>query len=150
MGTGGSSATGTGGSSATGTGGSSSTGTGGSADAVTVMVTGPECFELATGKVDTANPCTFGDLVFLTGAMVDLDSKNQGVPAYCPQTGSFTDLASVPSDDSACAWTSYVEGGAGLANTGYIVRDATGAHHYKMQIVSNTLPSFVFRYAKID
>ena len=60
-----------------------------------------------------------GDIMGLTGANVDLQSPNgpDGMGNFCPQTGSFTSLASVPTDYSACAWTPYVEGIVGLADT---------------------------------
>jgi hypothetical protein len=139
---------GTGGS---GTGGEGTGGTGGAGPTLTVIdVTQGGCFTLATGTATTDNPCTTGDLYLLTGENVDLDSANQGEPAYCVKPGPATSLAAVSSDYAGCAWEAYVEGINGLADTGYVVRDRTGAHHYRMQIVSNTLPALKFHYAPID
>lgn len=130
--------------------GTSSTGSGGAAPMLYVVdVTQGGCFTLATGIANADNPCMTGDLYFLTGVNVDLDSANLGTPAYCV-TGSAADLDSVPSDYAACAWMGYIEGADGLQDTGYVVRDRTGAHHYRMQIVSNTLPDLQFHYAQID
>jgi hypothetical protein len=153
-GTGGNTSTGgTGGDTSTGgTGGgtSTSTGTGGAAPMLYVVdVSKGGCFTLATATASTDNPCLTGDLYFLTGVNVDLDSANLGEPAYCV-TGKAADLAAVPSDYAACAWQGYIEGADGLQDTGYVVRDRTGAHHYQMQIVSNTLPNLQLHLAKID
>jgi hypothetical protein len=151
---GGSSTGGTGGdTNAGGTGGgagTSSTGSGGAAPMLYMVdVTQGGCFTLATGTANADNPCLTGDLYFLTGVNVDLDSANLGTPAYCV-TGAAADLAAVPSDYAACAWMGYIEGASGLQDTGYVVRDRTGAHHYRMQIVSNTLPNLQLHYAQID
>lgn len=84
------------------------------------------------------------------GAKVDLQAGNINQGAFCTQTGTFTTLASVPSDYSACTWEMYIEGAFGLANTGYILLDAAGTHHYRMQIVNNDLPTIQFRFDQID
>ncbi len=86
----------------------------------------------------------------MQGLNVDLSSVDVQTPAYCVLTGSHTDLSTIPSDYSSCDWVEYVEGADGLENTGYVVRDKTATHHYKFQIVSNTPPKLVFRYAAID
>lgn len=105
------------------------------------------CFSLASGTANADNPCTSGDLYFLIGANVDLGDVGQ--MGWC-STGAAADLDAVPTDYAACAWQSYVEGIEGLANTGYIVRDATAAHHYRFQIVDNTAPVLQFHYDAID
>ena len=117
-----------------------------------IDVTKSPCFTLATGTSDANNPCD-GDLYFLTGANVDLGAAAAGTPYCIPASGMPAPAASlldVPTDYSACMWTGYVEGGNGLANTGFIVRDASATHHYRMHVTSNTLPTFVFEYDAID
>jgi hypothetical protein len=154
-GTGGDTSTGgTGGGTSTGgTGGgagTSSTGSGGAAPMLYVVdVSQGGCFTLATATASADNPCLTGDLYFLTGVNVDLDSADLGTPAYCVK-GSAADLDAVPSDYAACAWEGYIEGADGLQDTGYVVRDRTGAHHYRMQVVSNAVPDLKLHYAKID
>jgi hypothetical protein len=128
----------------------SDTGTGGDSGMLyEVDVSQSPCFELATGTANADNPCANGDLYFLSGFNVDLDSANQAEPAYCV-TGEAAGLDDVPSDYAACSWQGYIEGADGLANTGYVVRDRLGAHHYRMQIVSNTLPVLTFHFDAID
>lgn len=107
------------------------------------------CFVLASGQLSQDNPCP-GDVVFLTGAKVDLQSADGQGAAFCQLNGTFMSFGDVPSDYSKCAWMPYVEGGAGLANAGLIVRDRAGAHHYRWRVVSNELPKIVFDYAAID
>jgi hypothetical protein len=85
----------------------------------------------------------------LSGAMVDL-SNGAGSSQLCLLSGTFTSLAAVPSSYASCAWTTYIEGGGGLANQGVIVRGSTGTHHYRMWIASNTLPDLAFSFAQID
>jgi hypothetical protein len=136
--------------SVSGTTGATSTSSGSMEPVTEVNVSQSPCFELATGTANAENPCVSGDLYFLTGANVDLDSANAGEPAYCVKPGSPMSLEEVPTDYASCNWESYVEGGNSLANTGYVVRDRLGAHHYRLQIVSNSLPTLKFRYAKID
>jgi hypothetical protein len=106
-----------------------------------------ECYTFATMTSVDSMSGTCGDMQGLTGINVDLSTPDSG---FCPLTGTFTSLASVPSDYSACAWTSYVEGADPLANRGYIVRDAAHVHHYKMRIISNLNPTLVFSFAQID
>lgn len=122
----------------------------GNQEPLQVTVDGTVCFDLASGTSEASDSCTIGDLVFMPGANVDLASQDYNTPAWCPQTGSHTDLSTIPDSYASCDWVEYVEGMEGLANTGYIVRDKVAAHHYKLQIVSNTLPTLVFRYTKID
>jgi hypothetical protein len=118
----------------------------------TYMMAAGSCFTFATASSMPMGGMECGDIMGLTGANVDLQSPNgpDGMGNFCPQTGTFTSLASVPTDYSACAWTAYVEGIVGLANTGYIVRDAAQTHHYRMRVISNTLPNLVFSFAQID
>jgi hypothetical protein len=112
----------------------------------TYMLPDNYCFTFATATSMDSMSHTCGDMLALTGINVDLSSTD----GFCPQTGTYTSLASVPSDYASCAWTSYVEGADPLANTGYIVRDAAGAHHYRMRIVSNLHPALVFSFDAID
>ena len=63
--------------------------------------------------------------------------------------GDMDGLDMVPTSYAGCAWTGYVEGIVGLADTGYILVDGAG-HHYRMRIQSNTLPTLVFQLLKID
>lgn len=134
---------------ASGSGGGAGAGGGSGGTHEEIDATQGACFDLATGHVDSSNPCT-ADLYFQVGANVDLSSADASGTPFCPKTGTFTSLDAVPTDYSTCAWTNYVEGMTGLANTGYIVRDRAQAHHYRMQIVSNTAPTLVFNYQKID
>jgi hypothetical protein len=85
----------------------------------------------------------------LEGAMVDL-SNGAGSSQLCLLSGTFASLDAVPSSYASCAWTTYVEGGGGLADQGLIVLDSTGTHHYRMWIASNNLPSLIFAFAPID
>jgi hypothetical protein len=110
------------------------------------------CFTFATATGMDSHSMSCGDFLTLSGANVDLetDPGPDGMGGFCPLMGTFTTLASVPSSFAACAWTNYVEGIGGLANTGYIVRDAAHAHHYKMRVISNTQPTLIFSFAMID
>ncbi|APR76252.1 Hypothetical protein A7982_01599 [Minicystis rosea] len=143
--------TGSGGSGGTAGSGGGSTGTGGSEPATTTvsLAEGITCLDLATGALDVANPCV-GDLVFLQGINVDLSSNGGGSMVYCPKQGTFESLSSIPKDYATCPWTSYVEGADGLSNTGYVVRDAAAAHHYRFWIVSNLGSEITFALDKID
>lgn len=60
------------------------------------------CFELATGQ--TEDSCASGDLVFLQGENVDLGNGPDDANPYCVLTGTFTSLAMVPVDYSACTY----------------------------------------------
>lgn len=144
-GSGGSSA-GSGGSAA-GSGGSGGSGSGTPITEVTLGNSGATCFTFATGTSEDANPCN-GDMVLLAGANVDLQS-NDFSDMFCQFDGSYTTLESVPTDYSSCFFMPYVEGAVGLADTGFAVATTDG-HHYRMQIVSNTLPTLQFRYDTID
>lgn len=145
-GAGGSSATGGGGD--TGVGGGTAGAGGSTGEPFTEVSPGTAgCFSFATGEATPNNPCD-GDIYFLTGINVDLEAVQSG--GFCPQPGTYTTLASVPSDYTACAFQSYVEGADGLANTGYIVVDAAALHHYRMQIITNDLPTIRFRFDSID
>ena len=108
----------------------------------------PACFDLATGVSTADNPC-LADLVFLVGAKVDLQSAGDNT-AFCQLPGTFSQVGAVPTDYSMCMWIGYVEGGAGLANTGFILRDRASAHHFRARVVSNDLPHLIFDYAPID
>jgi hypothetical protein len=136
-------AAGVGGTSAGGSGGSG----GSSGSSFSIAVNGNVCFTLATGATDTSAQCK-GDLMFMVGGNVDLGAPGPQMP-YCPQTGVFTSVDMVPTSYAGCAWTGYVEGIVGLADTGYILVDG-GGHHYRMRIQSNTLPTLVFQLLKID
>jgi hypothetical protein len=107
-----------------------------------------QCFTLGTA---TSQPFTAacGDFMALSGSNVDLQS-GAGSSQLCLLSGTYSSLASVPASYASCTWTSYVEGGSGLANAGVIVLDRTGEHHYRMRIVSNTQPALVFSFADID
>lgn len=107
------------------------------------------CFSFATGTYDSSNPCTAGELYTLAGANVDLSSGGS-TNTLCELTGPYTRLTDVPRSYASCAWTTYIEGLAGLANEGLIVRDSTGAHHYRVYIVSNTLPNLTIDWDTID
>jgi hypothetical protein len=85
----------------------------------------------------------------LTGAKVDL-SAGAGSSQLCLLSGTYASLSEVPTSYASCAWTTYVEGGDGLANRGVIVVDSTGQHHDRMWIASNNLPNLLFSFANID
>ena len=85
----------------------------------------------------------------LSGANVDL-SNGAGSSQLCLLSGSYGSLGAVPSSYASCAWSTYIEGGGGLANSGVIVLDSAGLHHYRMWIASNTLPDLIFQFAQID
>lgn len=106
------------------------------------------CFSFATGTYDSSNPCT-ADLYTLAGAKVDLASGSN-MNSLCLLTGPYAGLADVPRSYASCAWTSYVEGGNGLANEGLIVAASGGTHHYRVYIESNTLPNLVIDWDAID
>lgn len=147
-------ATSSGGDATTGSGGSggadTSTGTGGAAPQdTTLTLTGLICLDLATGATDTTNPCK-GDIIFLQGANVDLQTNGNASPTFCTKPGTFQSLASIPKDYSTCTWDPYVEGAGGLANTGYVLRDAAGTHHYRFWIVDNKGSTITFQLEKID
>jgi hypothetical protein len=147
-GSGGSSATGIGGETGSGGFGGSDGAGGSSSEPITeVSPSTAGCFTLATAEATPDNPCD-GDIYFLTGINVDLEALQSG--GFCPQPGTYTTLASVPSDYSACFFEPYVEGIDGLANTGYIVADADALHHYRMQIITNEPPTIRFRFDSID
>jgi hypothetical protein len=107
------------------------------------------CFTFATATAKDAMSMSCGDLYALSGANVDL-SNGVGSSSLCDLPGPYGSLAAVPTDYSGCAWTSYLEGGGGLAKHGLIVRDMSGAHHYRAYIVSNTQPALIFSFLKID
>jgi hypothetical protein len=111
----------------------------------TFMLATGDCFTFATASSMPSNSHTCGDMLALAGANVDI-----GGSSFCELPGTFTSLASVPTSYASCMWESYVEGGNGLANHGLIVLDAAQAHHYRVRIVSNTLPTLVFSFAQID
>jgi hypothetical protein len=151
-GTGGASATsssGAGGASASGGGSASggNAGSGGNGGASTSLPAG-DCFTFATKK---AQPYTTacGDFMALTGAKIDLNA-GAGSAQLCLLTGNYSSLAAVPTSYAACTWTSYIEGSAGLADSGVIVLDNTGQHHYRMWIEANELPNLLFSFAAID
>ncbi len=130
-------------------GATTSSGTGGAPEGTTITLTGVLCLDLATGATDSANPCK-GDIVFLQGANVDLQSNGGAVPTFCAKPGTFQSLASIPKDYASCAWEAYVEGAVGLAKTGYVVRDAAGTHHYRFWIVDDKGSTITFQLEKID
>ncbi len=90
---------------------------------------------------------TCGDMQGLAGANVDLSAPGEGL---CLLPGTYTTLASIPTDYTSCTFSSYVEGFEGLADHGLIVADAAGSHHYRVHIVSNTNPTLVFEFDAID
>ncbi len=147
--TGGGSTSSGGGSAATG-GGSSSAGGGTQTDAGSDMsYTMPpgDCFTFATAMLGSNNGQSCGDWLGLQGENVDLAGIGSNL---CLLDGTYTSLSQVPSSYTACQFTSYIEGGNGLAGSGIIVIDAaTSTHHYKVYVVTNT-PSLVFSFAKID
>ncbi len=130
-------------------GGSSDAGAGG--DTTYMLPTG-NCFTFSTATAMDAMSMTCGDMQALSGANVDLDSPAgpDSMGGFCPLVGTFTSLSMVPSSYASCAWTSYIEGLDSLADHGFIVRDATHTHHYRMRIVSNALPALVFAFDAID
>ncbi|MFT3772328.1 MAG: hypothetical protein QM820_43590 [Minicystis sp.] len=142
---------GSGGSHGSSSSGGGSAGSGGSEPAPTTvsLAGGLTCLDLATGALDVANPCA-GDVVFLQGINVDFSSNDAGSMVFCPKSGTFESLSSIPKDYASCPWTSYVEGADGLSKTGYVLRDAAGAHHYRFWIVSNLGSSITFALDKID
>jgi hypothetical protein len=106
-----------------------------------------QCFTFATKMIGSNMGQACGDWLGLSGANVDISGIGSNL---CPLSGTYTSLSAVPSDYSTCAWTSYIEGLNGLANTGVIVRDAaTGTHHYRVRILSNS-PTLDFSFATID
>lgn len=119
-------------------------------DHESVEVEVDSCLTLATG---TSNPgfCTDGgDIYFWPGYdnKADLNSDEE---IFCPQEGTYTNLESVPDDYSACNWDSYVEGNMILIdNTGYILRDVSLMHHYKMRIIKNDPGVTTLEYEQID
>ena len=121
--------------------------TGSTANKVQIDVSGTVCWTLATGSAQVSSTCQGGDIVLMVGANIDLQGT---IAAFCPLPGTFTSVASIPADYSNCAWTQYIEGMVGLADTGYIVRDAAALHHWKMRIISNTLPTFIAELVPID
>jgi hypothetical protein len=131
--------------------GSSVPDSGSAADAggseTTYMLNVGDCFTFATATSMAMNGMSCGDLFALSGANVDLETPGSGL---CDLPGTFTSLASVPSSYASCVWSSYLEGLNGLTNHGVIVRDAAGAHHYRMRILSNAQPALVFSFAPID
>lgn len=113
----------------------------------TYMLETNYCFTFATATSMDSMSHTCGDMNALAGFMVDLAAPGD---AFCAQTGTFTSLSDVPTSYASCAWMPYVEGADSLANHAFIVRDASGAHHYRMRIVSNALPALVFSFDAID
>jgi len=126
-------------------------GTGGAAPMPTQvnLAGGDACLDLATGKIAVGNPCA-GDLVFLQGANVDLESNGAAGMVFCPKPGTFKSLAAIPKDYASCAWDSYVEGLNDLTGTGYVLRDAAAAHHYRFWIVSDMGSKIAFELDAID
>jgi hypothetical protein len=107
------------------------------------------CFTLATGTYEPGNCSDTGDMY-----LYDMDNRADIGPAgyedqFCPQEGTFSDLESVPEDYSDCQWTAGIEG-YDSENRGYIVRDASLTHHYKMRIVKNQGVTLSFEYEQID
>lgn len=115
----------------------------------TYMVAAGDCFTLATATSAVSGGLSCGDFMALMGSNVDLESSGSA-STFCELPGTYTSLASVPTSYASCTWESYVEGGSGLANHGLIVRDAAGAHHYRVRVVTNTLPALVLSLAAID
>ncbi len=119
------------------------------ANQVHITVNDTVCWTLATGAAVPSSTCATGDIVLMVGANVDLSSSGQ-TPVFCPITGTFSSAASIPADYSSCAWTDYIEGIGGLADTGYIVRNTAMTHHWKLRIAGNTLPNFDAELLPID
>ncbi len=108
------------------------------------------CFTLATGTAEPGFCSDGGDIYFWPGALnkADLDSDED---IFCPREGTFSSLESVPVDYSACDWDRYVEGNMEpLDNTGYILRDVSLMHHYRMRIIKNAPGATTFEYEQID
>lgn len=127
--------------------GGSDGGDGGTNEMTYSLPTG-SCFTFATAS-SQASSTACGDLMAVAGAKVDL-FNGEGVSQLCQLSGTFASLDAVPTSYASCTWSSYIEGGAGLTNAGVIVLDSSGAHHYRMRIVSNTLPNLVYEFAMID
>lgn len=107
------------------------------------------CFTLATGSYERGSCHGSGDIYFY-----DMGSYADFGPAgyedqFCQQEGKFYDLESVPQDYSGCRWNVGIEG-YDSENNGYIVRDGSLAHHYKMRIVKNQGVTIGIEYQQID
>lgn len=125
------------------------TGSGGGQTLAWDVSAGDGCVVLATATASASNTCSAGDFMLLSGANVDLESASPGMPVFCPE-GSPASAAAIPSDYSACAWTDYLEGMGGLEGTGYIVRDRSGGHHWKMRIDTDQGTAFSASLVAID
>lgn len=120
----------------------------------TFKANAPACFDFGTGKagaLDSPECAEPGLLQLATGEKVDLIAGKEPPGNLCLKSGTYASLAQVPVTYADCTWSQYVEGGgAGLAGAGIIVRSNDLAHHWKVRIVSNDLPTLVFSYATID
>lgn len=107
------------------------------------------CFTFATETVTPGNCSDDGDMyLYNMGGRADISSNGN---LFCPQEGTHTSLESIPSDYSDCDWTYSIEGnGTPIDNTGYIVRDTSLNHHYKMWIIKNGGGTLTFEYEQID
>jgi hypothetical protein len=120
------------------------------ADHESVEVESDSCFTLATGTIQPGDCSAGGDIYFWPGGLnkADLTSSED---IFCPQEGTYTNLESVPGDYSACDWDFYVEGNMSpIDNTGYILRDVSLMHHYKMRVIRNDVGVTTFEYEQID
>jgi hypothetical protein len=106
-----------------------------------------ECFTFATATAMPSMSMTCGDMQGLTGINVDISAPGDGL---CLLPGTYTTLASIPTDYASCFFSPYVEGADPLADRAMIVADAAGAHHYRVHIVSNLNPTLVFSFDMID
>lgn len=119
-------------------------------DHESVRVPTGSCFTLASGTTELGQCSDGGDIYFWPGALnkADLASDED---IFCPQRGTYSNLESVPDDYSACNWDFYVEGNMSpIDNTGYILRDASLRHHYRMRIIRNDVGATTFEYEQID
>jgi hypothetical protein len=116
---------------------------------MTYSLAAGDCFTFATSTSSQSGGRACGDLLALSGGNVDL-SNGAGSSQLCLLSGTYTSLTAVPASYASCAWTTYIEGLGGLADAGLIVLDSTGSHHYRLHVVSETLPDLIFSFASID
>jgi len=96
---------------------------------------------------------TCGDVQSLGGDL-STPSRPDSMGGLCQLTGTFTSVRAVPTDYTACAWSSYLEVNLsdGLADHGLILRDATQTHHYRLHVTDSapSHPTLVFAFEQID
>ncbi len=108
-----------------------------------------DCFTFASATSQNMAGQSCGDLLLLSGANIDL-SAGSGQAALCDLGGPFASLSAVPTSYASCMWTSYIEGGNGLAGEGLVVLDSMAVHHYRVRIVTNLQPTLVLSFSQID